>query len=108
MPEKSYFLRLSGAFLVGVAALAAAIVLVFLLSPYILPFIAALLPFLAGSLLFVVAVVVIWVLIYFFAMLGVAIYYAVKHPAEVNSESKGYELKNVSESGRREKSEEDE
>ncbi|UCD02810.1 MAG: hypothetical protein JSV63_03430 [Candidatus Aenigmatarchaeota archaeon] len=108
MPERGYFMRLTGAFLIGVVALIIAVAAVFLLAPYILPLIASLLPFVLGTLLVIVAVIIIWILIYLFAMIGVAIYYAIKHPAEVSRESKGYDLDKVKESGRREKGDTDE
>ena len=99
---------MTGAFLLGVVALVISIAAVFLLAPYIFPFLLAIFPFLAGTMLVIAAVVIIWVLIYVFAMVGVAIYYAIKHPAEVDTKSKGYSIDGVKESGRREKKEEEE
>ena len=108
MPERGFFLRMTGAFLLGAVTLVIAIAVVFLLAPYILPFLAVLLPFVVGALLVVVAVVIVWALIYICAMIGVAIYYVVKHPAEVNRKSKGYDLDKVKESGKRQKGETEE
>jgi len=108
MPEKGYFLRLTGAMLLGAVSLVIAIIAVLVLSPYIFPILSAALPFLFGTMLVIVAVVIIWVLIYAFAMIGVAVYYAIKHPAEVNTSSSGYSIDKVKESGRREKKGEEE
>ena len=105
MPERGYFLRLTGAFLLGAITLVIAIAVVFLLAPIILPALASLLPFLVGAVLVVAAVIIIWIMIYIFAMIGVAIYYAINHPAEVNRNSEGYKIDKVKESGKREKGE---
>ncbi len=107
MPEKGYFLKLTGVVLMGAVTLAIAIAAVLLLSPFILPMFATALPFLVGAMLLVVAILVVWALVYIFAMIGVALYYAIMHPAEVNMKSAGYDLKKVKESGMREKKEEE-
>ena len=80
MPTKGYFMQMTGAVLLGLAALVVAAILVFALAPYILPFFAAMLPFLVGAFLVIIAVIVIWVILYVAAIIGVAIYYAIKHP----------------------------
>lgn len=103
MPTKGYFMQMTGAVLLGLAALAVAAILVFTLSPYILPFFSAMLPFLLGAFLVIVAVIVVWLILYAAAMIGVAIYYAIRHPMEVSKEHGAYALDKVKESGKREK-----
>ena len=108
MPEKGYFLKMTGAFFLGLASLAVAVIIVFLAAPFILPLLAVALPFLVGAALVVIAVIVVWAIVYALTMLGVGIYYFINHPAEVNKSSKGYEMKGIKESGRRTKKEEEE
>ena len=102
MPEKSFLLRLSGAFLIGFIAVIIALALVFTFSAGILGFFGMLFPFLIGSLLFLFAVIVIAALNYIFVMLGVVIYYLFK-PMHVSTKSKGYSLEKSKEAGRRQK-----
>ncbi len=89
MPDRKYILGITGAFLVGVASLLAAIGIVFLFWEPLFALISMALPFIAGSLLIIVAVVIVWVLVYAFAMIGVAIYYAIRHPMKVNTSPAG-------------------
>ena len=103
MPGKGYFLQMTGAILLGLATLAVAVLVVLALSPYILPFFSAILPFLAGVVLVIVVVIIIWIVLYIAAIIGVGLYFAIKHPMEVNKTSAGYEMDKVSEAGRREK-----
>ena len=91
--------------MLGLVTLIVAVVAVVLLSPYIIPFFGAALPFLIGTALVVFAVIVIWAVLFVAAMIGVAIYYAVMHPMKVSKEHGDYGLKKVSESGRRQKGE---
>jgi hypothetical protein len=103
MPSGGYFLNLTGAVLLGIATLIVAAVLVLALSPYILPFFVGLLPFLVGAVLLVAAIIIIWLVIYIAATIGVAIYYIIKHPMKVSDKPGTYGLDKVKESGRREK-----
>jgi len=103
MPGKKYFLNLTGAVLLGIVTLVVAAVAVLLMLPLIMPFFAAMLPFIAGALLVIVAIVVVWMLLYAAATVGVAVYYALAHPMQVNRESPPYDIGKVSESGLRQK-----
>ena len=103
MPGKKYFLSLTGAVLLGVGTLVAAAVAVLLALPLIIPFFAALLPFLAGAFLVIAAVAIVWALLYAAATVGVAVYYALAHPMQVNRESPPYDIGKVAESGLRQK-----
>ena len=58
--------------------------------------------FLAGALLFVVAVVIIWIVLYVCAVIGVAVYYIFK-PMQVSKKPGTYGLDKVKEAGKREK-----
>ncbi|MFH0956546.1 MAG: hypothetical protein V1813_01645 [Candidatus Aenigmatarchaeota archaeon] len=98
------FFRITGAFIVGVISLVVAIVILALFFPLLMAFFAAVFPFIAGALLILAAVVVLWLLVYFFAMIGVGIYYAIRKPMEVNrAGSASYGVSGVSEAGLREK-----
>ncbi len=103
MAEKNFFLKLSGVVILGVVTLAASIITVLAFSPFILPFTATILPALVGTILVVAAIIMVWILVYIFAMMVVLVYYAIKHPAEVNTKSTGYTISKVKESGKREK-----
>ena len=91
------FLKLTGAFFLGIIALAAASVIFFLALPIILPIT-------IGTLLLVMAFLIIWAVVYVAMLIGVAIYYFFK-PMEFKKEDKGYSVKKTKESGRREKGE---
>jgi small-conductance mechanosensitive channel len=103
MPERGFMLKLTGAFLIGVIALVASVILVILLAPFIIPFLAALFPFLLGAMLFVLAVVLVWLFIYAFAMLGVAVYYVIKRPMKVSEKRGRYSIAKTREAGMRQK-----
>ncbi len=102
MPSGGYFLKLTGAVLLGLVTLAIAAVLVFLLAPYIIPFFVGLLPFLVGTLVFIVAVIVVWVIIYVAAVIGIALYYVIMHPMTVSQQPGTYSLDKAKEAGMRE------
>jgi hypothetical protein len=100
------FFRITGAFIIGVVSLVAAIILFGLFLPLVLALFAALFPFITGAMLILVAVVVLWLIVYFFMMLGAGIYYAIRKPMEVNVEEEAsYGLEGVTEAGLREKGE---
>jgi len=103
MPGKKYFLNLTGAVLLGIVTLVVAAVAVLLMLPLIMPFFAAMLPFLAGAFLVIVAIIIVWMLLYAAATVGVAVYYAIRHPMEVNRDSGSYDIDKVKESGKRQK-----
>jgi hypothetical protein len=94
------FFKLTGAFLVGVISLLAALLIFALFLPVVLAFFAIALPFLAGAALILTAVVILWILIYFSIMIGVGIYYAVRHPMKVNAaHGASYGVSHVREAG---------
>lgn len=103
MPEGGYFLKLTGAVILGLATLGIAVAAVIIFSVQLLAFFAGILPFLVGAMLVFVAVVVIWIVLYVAGVIGVAIYYVIKHPMQVSKEHGDYGIGKVKESGRREK-----
>jgi hypothetical protein len=103
MPEKGYFLHLTGAVLLGLVTLGMAVAAVFLLAPYLIPFFEAALPFLVGAVLIIVAVIIVWMILYVAGVVGVAIYYAIRHPMQVSKRPGTYGIGEVKEAGKREK-----
>jgi hypothetical protein len=103
MPEKNFFLKLTGAVLLGTATLAAAIVIVLLLSPFILPVILLAFPFLVGIVLFAVAIMIVWAILYALAMLGVFVVYLFR-PMKVETSGQ-YKIGKTKEAGLRESGE---
>jgi membrane protein implicated in regulation of membrane protease activity len=97
MPEKRYFLRIAGAFLLGIFALVIAGI-VFLLA---LP---VLLPLALGGLVIALVFVLIWAIAYVAMVIGVAIYYFFK-PMTYERKDRGYTIRKAKEAGRREKGE---
>jgi len=104
MPEGNYFLKMSGAILLGLATLVIAFIAVILLAPFIIPLIALLFPFLAGAFLITAAVFVVWAMLYVLALIGAVVYYFFR-PMQVSREPGKYSLSKVKESGMREKGE---
>jgi membrane protein implicated in regulation of membrane protease activity len=96
MPERRYFLRLGGAFFLGLFALAVAFIIFVFLLPYIL-LIAM------GTLIIAAVFIAIWAIVYVAMVVGVAIYYFVRHPMKWEKEDKGYAIEKAKEAGRREK-----
>ena len=97
MPEKRYFLRMTGAFLLGIVALLVA-GLVFL---FLLP---VLLPLAFGTLILVAIFLVVWAAVYVAMVIGVGIYYFFK-PMKFEKKDKDYSIAKAEESGKREKGE---
>lgn len=95
MPEKRFFLKLSGVVLLGLITLLIAAMVFLALLPFIL------IVFIGTFLLFA-AFLIIWAVVYAAAVIGVAIYYFFK-PMQVSEKDKGYSIKKVKESGKREK-----
>ncbi|MEE9322919.1 MAG: hypothetical protein V3U72_00080 [Candidatus Aenigmarchaeota archaeon] len=95
MAEKGYFLRLTGAFLLGIVALVFAGLAFLFLLPLLVP-----LAF--GSLILVMVFIFIWGVIYIAMVIGVAIYYFFK-PMRVEKVDKGYSIAKAEEAGKREK-----
>jgi len=108
MPAGRYFLKLTGAVLLGLVTLAIAVAAVFIFSVPLLAFFAAAMPFLVGAVLVFVAVVIIWMILYVAAFIGVAIYYAIRHPMQVSKEHGDYAIGKVKESGRRQRGDSEE
>ena len=103
MPASGYFLKLTGAVILGLVTLGIAVAAVIIFSAQLLAFFAGILPFLVGAMLVIVAVIIVWIIIYVAAIIGVAIYYAIRHPMQVSKEHGDYGIGKVKESGRREK-----
>ena len=102
MPAKPYFLKMGGFVLLGGATLLMAVLIVLALSPFIIPFVAAALPFIIGVWVAVTAVIMVWAALFAMGLLGAFIYYFFKSPMKVNKNSSGYKM-NAKESGRRKK-----
>jgi membrane protein implicated in regulation of membrane protease activity len=100
MAEKGYFLRLTGAFLLGVVALIIAGLVFFLLLP-------VLIPLALGAFLIVAVFIAIWAGVYVAMVVGVAIYYFFK-PMKFEKKDKGYSIAKAKEAGKREKGESEE
>jgi membrane protein implicated in regulation of membrane protease activity len=96
MPDKSFFARMGGAFLIGLLALAIAFVIFVFLLPYIIPLT-------LGILIIVLIFIVVWVVIWVAIVIGVGIYYFVRHPTEWVKEDKDYTIGKSKEVGRRQK-----
>ena len=97
-------MRLTGVVLLGALTLAVAAAAVMLASPFILPFVAGLFPFLIGSLLMIAAVIGVWFALYLCAIIGAAIYYIFR-PMQVSRKPGTYSIKKTVEAGRRGKGE---
>jgi membrane protein implicated in regulation of membrane protease activity len=95
MPEGRYFLRLGGAFVLGIIAIIIAVILFFLFLPWILAFA-------VGTIMLVFVLIVIWVIVYAAIFIGVAIYYFFK-PMKVEKKDKGYSISKAKEAGKRQK-----
>lgn len=100
MPEKRYFLRLTGAFLLGIVALLVA-GLVFL---FLLP---VLLPLAIGAFIIISVFLVIWAAVYVAMVIGVGIYYFFK-PMKFEKKDKDYSIAKTKEAGKRDKGESEE
>lgn len=96
MPERDYFFRLGGAFVLGIIALIVAGALFFILLPYIaVVFI--------GIVAVVFAFIFLWIVVYIALYIGVAVYYLFR-PMEINRKKVKYSVKRIKESGKRQKS----
>ena len=96
MTDGKYFLRLGGAFLLGMAALVIAGIIFFISLPFLLPLA-------LGTLLLIIVFIAIWATVYVCVMIGVGIYYFFKHPTKWEKKDKGYTIAKAKESGRRQK-----
>jgi membrane protein implicated in regulation of membrane protease activity len=97
MPEKRFFFRLAGAFLLGIVAFIFASFVFFLVLPVFIP-----LAF--GALVLALIFVFIWSVVYVAMVVGVAIYYFFK-PMTFEEKDKDYTIAKAEEAGRREKGE---
>lgn len=94
MPGVGYFAGMVGAIIIGLIAIAVAGVLFFLALPYL----AAIF---IGGVMLLLAFLVIFMVTYAALFIGIAIYYAVKHPMKVEKRDKDYSIKRAKEAGRR-------
>ena len=97
MPEKKYFVRLFGAFAIGLVSLIIAGIVFFLLIPFFIPL--ALL--LALGVVAVFIFILLWLFIYLLIFLGTALYYLSK-PMEFKKKGR-YSIRRTREAGRRQK-----
>jgi membrane protein implicated in regulation of membrane protease activity len=95
MPQRDYFFRMTGAFILGIIALIMSGILFFIFLPYILAVF-------IGTVAIVFIFVFLWLLVYIALYIGVAIYYLFK-PMEINKKRVKYTIKRAKESGRRQK-----
>jgi len=96
MVEKRYFARLGGALFLGLFALVIAFIAFVFLLPYIL--ILAL-----GTFIIVLVFIALWAVVYVAMVIGIGIYYFIRHPMKWEKEDKSYTISKAEEAGRREK-----
>jgi membrane protein implicated in regulation of membrane protease activity len=94
--KPEFFLSLGGAFLLGLISIIAAVLILLLLLPYIIEIV------IVSMLLFFIFIL-IWAVVYVAMVIGVAIYYAIRHPMKISTEKKQYTISRAKEAGRRKK-----
>ncbi len=97
MPEKRYFVKLFGLFVIGILSLILAGIIFFFLMPLLIPLAILLSLGVIALLLFVL----LWVFIYFMMFLATALYYLSK-PMQVK-QAGSYTIKRAKEAGLRQK-----
>ena len=95
MAEKRYFLRLAGAFLLGIVAL----IIAGLAFLFLLPL---LIPLALGAFILALVFILIWAVVYVAMVIGVAIYYFFR-PMTFEKKDKDYTIAKAKEAGRRQK-----
>ena len=101
MPEKRFFLKLGGAFLLGLLTFLVSIFLLILFFPLISSFITSIFPWAVGSALVIISFFILWAIVYSITGIGVAIYYLFK-PMKIKKKGK-YDIEKAKEAGRRQK-----
>lgn len=96
MPGAGYFAGVVGAIILGLIALLVAGLIFFLALPYL----AAMF---VGGLMLLFAFLMVYTLTYVALFIGIAIYYAVKHPMTVEKKDRKYSIRKTKEAGRRQK-----
>ncbi|MCD6590493.1 MAG: hypothetical protein J7K72_00805 [Candidatus Aenigmarchaeota archaeon] len=95
MREKSHFITIGAAIVIGTISLLAAVAIFWILLPYILP--------LALDVLFLMVIfVALWTAIYIAAVTGIAMYYLFK-PMKIEEKDKNYGIAKLKDSGSRRK-----
>ena len=100
MPGAGYFARMSGAVLFGLLALAIAFIALTFILPIVLPLI---INFAFWGFLLFLVFVALWGIVYLSLVVGIAIYYFVKHPMEWEKKDRGYSIDKTKEAGKRQK-----
>lgn len=103
MVEKGYFLRLTGAFILGFAALIIAVIAFFLFLPFLMTLGPVLMPGIVLGVFLILAFIIIWIVVYVCMVIGVAIYYAFTTSTKWEKKDKGYKIEKTKEEGKREK-----
>jgi len=96
MPGAGYFSGMVGAILLGLIALAVAGLAFWLLLPYLVVIF-------VGTMMLIMGFFIIYIVTYVALFIGVAIYYAIKHPMKVENKDKDYSIEKTKESGKRQK-----
>lgn len=96
MPRAGYFTSMVGAIILGILALIAAGILFWIALPYLVTIF-------VGTMMLILGFIMIFTVVYIALFVGVAIYYAIKHPMVVEKKDKKYSISKARESGRREK-----
>lgn len=96
MPGAGYFAKLGGAFFLGLIAL----IIAFIAFVFLLPLI---IPLALGALAVIIIFLLLWGLIYVAIVVGVGIYYFVRHPTVWEREDRDYSIDKAKEAGRRQK-----
>jgi ammonia channel protein AmtB len=96
MPRAGYFAGIVGAILIGLIAILVTGVLFLLLLPYLIQIF-------VGFAMLGIAFMAIYVVTYAALFIGIAIYYAIKHPMRVEKKDKKYSIDKTKEAGRRQK-----
>ena len=92
---------MGGAAVLGLIVLGISVATVLILAPYLIPFFEMLFPYMEQAFLIFIAVMIIFIIIFALAYLGVVIYVAIKHPMKVKKHG-NYSVDDTKEAGRRE------
>jgi hypothetical protein len=96
VPGAGYFAGIIGAIVIGLIALLVTGLVFLLLLPYLVQIF-------VGFAMLGFAFIVIYAVTYVALFIGIAIYYAIRHPMKVEKKDKGYSIEKAKEAGRREK-----
>ncbi len=106
MPEKKYFLKLGGSFLLGAFVIIISVLIACFSYPYLAPFFGSLFmglaPYLQAIFTGIIIFIVVLVFVYLATFLGVLLQYVFK-PMHVSREKKDYTIAETTEAGLRQK-----